>query len=182
MRRRSPRIRSILGLGALAWLVACENEAPVESLQEADTFLGADMVTTGGVHTITNAEGIRSAYLQFDTMYQWNDSTRQALRGVDLTVYNPDGSARGQVTALRGQFDPRGEALTAQGSVVLVIPGDSRRLETEELHYDPELQQLWSDSAFVLYEDAQTREGCSFRTDLTFQNLRVTGLVGGGCP
>ena len=182
MRRHSPRIRSILGLGALVWLAACENEAPVESLQEAETFLGADMVTTGGVHTITNAEGIRSAYLQFDTMYQWNDSTRQALRGVDLTVYNPDGSARGQVTALRGQFDPRGESLTAQGSVVLVIPGDSRRLETEELHYDPELQQLWSDSAFVLYEGAQTREGCSFRTDLTFQNLRVTGLVGGGCP
>jgi LPS export ABC transporter protein LptC len=182
MTRRCPELRSAVLVAALAWLVACENEAPVESLAEAESFLGADMITTGGVHTITNAEGIRSAYLQFDTMYQWNDSTRQALRGVDLTVYNPDGSARGRVTSLRGQFDPRGESLTAQGNVVLVIPGDSRRLETEELHYDPELEQLWSDSAFVMYEGTETREGCSFRTDLTFQNLRVTGMAGGGCP
>ncbi len=170
-------VLAAVALGA----AACQNQAPVESLAEAERFLGADMVTTGGLHTITNAEGIRSAYLQFDTMFQWNDSTRQALRGVDLTVYNPDGSERGRVTALRGTFDPRGESLTAQGGVVLVVPLDGRRLETEELHYDPELQQLWSDSAFVMYEGTQTREGCSFRTDLSFQTFSVAGMAGGGC-
>lgn len=166
-----------------AFVVACQKEAPVESLTQAESFLDADGVIMGGEHTITNSEGIRTAYLRFDTMYQWQDSTDWHLRGVDLTVFNEDdGSERGRVTSLRGIFNPQDEALTAQGDVVLVIPQEQRRLETEELHYDPDQRKLWSDSSFVMYEGTRTRQGSCFTTDLEFQNFTVGGNVGGvGC-
>lgn len=164
-------------------VIACQKEAPVESLQQADRFLDADGVIMNGEHTITNAEGIRTAFLRFDTMYQWEDSIAWYLRGVDLTVFNEDdGTERGRVTSERGIFNPEDEALTAQDDVILVIPQDQRRLETEELHYDPDRQQLWSDSSFVLHEGARTREGSCFTTDLEFRNFTVGGNVGGvGC-
>lgn len=175
------RIKALWAIFVLgAAVIACQKEAPVESLSQAERFLDADGVIMGGEHTITNAEGIRTAYLQFDTMYQWEDSTNWHLRGVDLTVFNQDdGTQRGRVTSLQGVFDPEDEALTAQGNVVLVIPQEDRRLETEELHYDPEQQQLWSDSAFVMYEGSRTREGSCFTTDLEFRNFTVGGNVGG---
>lgn len=180
MNERIALVWMLVILGGIAG--ACQEEAPVESFAEAQTLLGADAVIMDGVHTMTNAQGIRTARLQFDTMYQWSDSTHRAVRGVNLVVFNEDGSERGQVTSIRGTFDPGDESLTANGNVVLVVPGEDRRLETEELHYDPEAQQLWSDSAFILYEGARTREGCSFTTDLEFQNFSVRGTAGaGGC-
>ena len=175
--RRFPLLPAPLFLLALA---ACEVEAPVAAASDVDSFLGADGVIMGGVTTISNPEGIRTAHLQFDTAFQWSDSTRQALRGVNLTVFNEDGSERATVTSLRGTFEPLAESLTAIGEVVLVVPFQERRLETEELHYDPEQNQLWSDSAFVMTEEGRRREGTSFSSDLEFRNFVVRGSAEAG--
>ena len=170
--RRFPRLPPTLLLLALA---ACEVEAPVATTTDVDSFLGADGVIMGGVTTISNPEGIRTARLHFDTAFQWSDSTHQALRGVHLTVFSEDGSERATITSLRGTFEPLAERLTAIGEVVLVVPLEDRRLETEELHYDPEQNQLRSDSAFVMIEEGQRREGSSFTSDLEFRNFVVRG-------
>ena len=172
---RFPLLPQALVLLALA---ACEVEAPVATVADVDSFLGADGVIMGGVTTISNPEGIRTARLQFDTAFQWSDSTHQALRGVNLTVFNEDGSERATVTSLRGTFEPLAERLTARGEVVLVVPFQERRLETEELHYDPEQNQLWSDSAFIMTEGGQRREGSSFNSDLEFREFVVRGSAG----
>lgn len=174
--RRLRRLAPML----LPALAACEVDAPVATVSDPDRFLEADAIVMGGVTTISNADGIRTARLQFDTAYQWNDSTHQALRGVNLIVFNDDGSERATVTSLRGTFEPLAERLTARGEVVLVVPFQDRRLETEELHYDPELNQLWSDSAFVMNEEGGQREGSSFRSDLEFRDFVVQGSAGTG--
>ena len=77
-------------------------------------------------------------------------------------------------------LEPLAERLTARGEVVLVVPFQERRLETEELHYDPELNQLWSDSAFVMNEEGRERAGSSFRSDLEFRDFVVQGSGGTG--
>jgi LPS export ABC transporter protein LptC len=165
-------------LGMVAMLASCEGEAPVVTLPEGENFFGADGIIMGGTTLITDHEGIRTARLQFDTAFQWTDSTHQMLRGVDLTVFNDDGSQRATVTALRGRFEPNEESLTANGDVVLTVPSADRRLETEELHYDPQLEELWSDSAFVMMEGGERYEGTSFTSDLEFRDFQVFGAAG----
>ncbi len=176
--RRTGRCLALWILALVGVLGSCDDEAAVATLPEGEQFMGADGIIMRGTTTITNEQGIRTARLQFDTAFQWRDSTHQSLRGVDLTVFNEDGSQRAQVTALRGRFEPRDESLTANGNVVLVIPFQDRRLETEELHYDPEAEQLRSDSAIVLIERGRRYEGTSFTSDLEFQNFVVYGSAG----
>ena len=161
-------------------LGGCEGVAPVATLPESDIFLGADGIIMGGTTTITNDQGIRTARLQFDTAFQWSDSTHQSLRGVDLTVFDDDGSERAHVTSLRGTYEPREESLIANGSVILLVPFQDRRLETEELHYDPQQGELWSDSAFTMTEGRRRYEGTSFTSDLEFRNFQVFGSAGTG--
>jgi LPS export ABC transporter protein LptC len=165
-------------LGMAVMLPSCEGEAPVVVLPEGENFFGADGIIMGGTTLITDPEGIRTARLQFDTAFQWSDSTHQMLRGVHLTVFNDDGSQRATVTALRGRFDPNFESLTANGNVMLTVPSDDRRLETEELHYDPQFEELWSDSAFVMVEGGERYEGTAFTSDLEFQDFQVFGVAG----
>ncbi len=161
-------------------LGSCSEDQPVATLTGDVTFLGAEGVVMGGITTLTNDQGIRTARLQFDTAFQWTDSTHQSLRAVDLTVFNEDGSERARVTSLRGTFEPHDQSLTAVGAVVLVVPFQERRLLTEELHYDPQREELWSDSSFVMTEAGRTYEGTSFTSDLEFQDFIVFGTEGTG--
>jgi LPS export ABC transporter protein LptC len=162
---------------AAALLLGCQGEDGVRpgAVGAPLEFMGADAVLMGGEHTYTNAEGIRSAHLNFDTIFQWRDSLDWALRGVDLTVYGETGAIRAHVTAVRGAMDPRGERLMAQGDVVLTVPGEDRRLETPELHYDPNGERIWSDSSFVMTFQGRPLRGRGFTSDLEFRNFTVLG-------
>jgi LPS export ABC transporter protein LptC len=163
-------------LAGSALLVACQGDTAVPTVQAELPFLDADGVVIQGHLTFTNAEGIRSAEVTFDTAYQWNDSVNTALRGVDLTVFNENGSTRAHLTSLAGTMDERWQRLTARGNVVLLISGENIRVESEEIHFDPEQGRIWSDSAFVRIQPGRAPvRGTSFTSDMEFNNFRITG-------
>lgn len=177
MNGRTIGLWTLLGAGLV--LSSCEEGAPVATLTtDLGAYLDADGVTIGGEHVFLNAEGVRASRIEFDTMYQWSDSTDHALRGIDLRVLNDNGSERAHVTALRGWMDPRGERLVAQGDVVLVIAAEDRRLETGELHYDPDNDRIWSDSSFVMTFQGRVIRGSAFMSDTEFRSFQATGPGG----
>lgn len=164
---------TVVAAGAL--FAACDGDAHVPTMSGDLQYLDADWVLVNGRHVMTNEDGVRTADLLFDTMYQWRDSTQSALRGVDLRVFTETGAERAWVTSLRGTLDSRSERLTANGNVVLVVPGQERQLETEELHYDPEEDRIWSDSSFVMLEEERTFRGSWFTSDTEFRNFTSGG-------
>jgi LPS export ABC transporter protein LptC len=166
-----------LAIGALA-VYGCQEPAPMTTATDSLRFLEADAVVIDGQHFFTQ-EGVRAATLLFDTAYQWRDSVDMHLARLTLTVYNEDGSERARVTSDRGTLDRRGDRMTARENVVLVVPAQVRRLETEELHYDPEGNRIWSDSAFAMTHDGRSLRGSAFTSDLEFRNFRVLGPGGG---
>ena len=177
MNGRTTGLWALLAAGLV--LTSCEEGAPVATLTtDLEAYLNADGVTIGGEHVFLNAEGVRASRIEFDTMYQWRDSTHHTLRGIDLRVLNEDGSQRTHVTALRGRMDPRGEGLLAQGDVVLVMAAEDRRLETGELHYDPDNDRIWSDSSFVMTFQGRVIRGSAFTSDTEFRSFQATGPGG----
>jgi len=155
-------------------VVACSEEGDVAVVNPELEALDADFIVVGGEQYLSQ-DGRTEAHLVYDTAFQWNDSTMAALRRVELLVFNEDGSERARVTADRGRFDQSTDRMIAQGNVVMVVPSDGRTLRTEELHYDPQAGQIWSDSAFVMELPTQTLRGQSFSSDLEFRNFQARG-------
>lgn len=169
-------------------LVGCgeENTTPVASPELLET--GADLVSIGLQENITS-EGIREATIQADTAFYYQDSTVYHLRNLTLVVYNETGAERARVTAERGRMRIDTDELVARGDVVLTIEGQSgrqtggagqqeaaiprRRIETEELNYDPNGDRIWSDSSTVMYEAGTVIRGKSFESDLDFRRPEV---------
>jgi hypothetical protein len=56
---------------------------------------------------------------------------------------------------------------------VIVVTEEGRRLVTPELKYDQALNQISSDSAFVLTEPGRSLSGIGFRSDPNMQNVRI---------
>src|SRR5690606_20151212 len=64
------------------------------------------------------------------------------------------------LTSNRGDFDPVRDAMVVRGSVVLENAERTRRMETEDLHYLPARDSVWSPVRSVYY-----RSGLEVRAD-----------------
>jgi LPS export ABC transporter protein LptC len=161
-------------------LGACVEDPPVASDPTGGSFPSADAVTISGEYYFSNAQGIRASHLRFDTLYTWNDSINSEARGPALTIFNEDGSQRALVTSREGIIDSRFESFIARGSVVLDVPAQMLHLETEELRYDSQTDQISTDTCFLLMREGQAPlRGSRFRSDIEFQSIQAENT--GGC-
>lgn len=171
-----PAGRSGLTL-ALALLLAAAgacgggDNSPVASA--ALVNLPADHVVYGMIHHMTR-DGVRQALLRADTAYLYEDSATARMMGVRMNVYDEQGTERAVVTAQGGWIDYRIEQMMAWGDVVVVSQDEARRIETEELHYDPRGGRIWSTVATTLREGGRTIRGSGFESDGQLRNIRVT--------
>jgi LPS export ABC transporter protein LptC len=179
------RSRRTLGMLPLLWiLLGCSEEAstPVGSPPLLET--GADAVFIGLEHFIT-LEGVREGRLFADTAFLYNDSSLYVLTNPILVLFTETGIQRAKVTAERGRMKTNSQEMVAQGNVILEITEGNRRVESQELHYDPNGDRIWSDSLTTMYEAGTTIRGVGFRSDLEFRNTRVGAgsiVSGGGGP
>ncbi len=171
------RVRAWWMTGVIACVLllgACSPEDSVPVVPAELARIGADQMVLYMDHAIT-LEGIRQARVRADTAFRWVDSTAVALRGVDLTLYTEEGRERANVTSRTGRLDDRTEEMSAWGNVILIVPGEARRLESEELHYDPRAGRVASDSAFVMTAGDRSIQGVCFRSDVEFNNFEMQG-------
>lgn len=168
-----------LSLLPILFLVGCGSE-PEQETVAGDLFRSdAESITIGGELFYTNETGVRVSHLQFDTAYQWVGSTERDLRGVSLIIFNEDGTERARLTSESGEADFEGRQMKAIGNVVLDVAEDGRRIESEELNFDPYSDRIWTDVRFTHTQPGRgVTRGCSFTSDLEFQNFRSTGM---GC-
>lgn len=161
-------------LGVLSLPAACGPQATAPETGAGGADFPADMVMTNVRHVITS-EGVRQAVLTGDTAFVQQRSGHTDLRGVHLVFYNESGEESGRLTSRTGEYVSPGGALTARGDAVLILDSEDgeRRIESEELHYDPAADQVWSDQPTVMHHQGQVYRGSSFRSDTRFQNVTV---------
>jgi hypothetical protein len=92
-------------------------------------------------------------------------------------VFTEDGVPRATVTADRGRMEQgTSQTMLAQGNVILILPAEDRRIESEELWYDGE--RVWSDSATTYRNNGRVTRGSCFRSNLSFTEVEVCSIRG----
>ena len=179
--------RTAVGAGRALWIVfagaalaACGDEAATPVASEDVLGIEADNVAFG-MSSYMTAQGIREGRVIADTAFFFADSAKAKLHGMTIEFFFPDGRRRATVTGKTGEWDQNTDRMSAWGDVVLVVHEDGRKIESQELHYDPTRDRIWSDSATVQTErgGAVTR-GTAFESDMEFKNLRIANIRGGG--
>lgn len=165
-------------VAAVVLAAACQDDpdipvAPINQMADS-----ADQVLFGVRHNVTDA-GLLRAKLVADTGFIFDDGTRIELLDVNLTFFTATGAENAVLTSREGTYRMRLGSMEARGDV-LVVSEDGRRLTTEQLRYDPNRNQISSDSAFVLTEPSGRRlEGVGFISDPDMNNIRILSNVGG---
>lgn len=171
-RRRGSIGPGVLFLVGLMAALGCseENPTPVGSPPLLET--GADMVIQGLEHIIT-LKGVKEGELYADSAFFFRDSSVYQLVNPHLILFTESGVQRARVMSLRGRFNPNTREMLAQGEVVLTITEGDKRVESEELNYDPNGDRIWSDSATTMIEPGRISEGMGFESDLNFRRTVV---------
>ena len=175
---RRPTLAMALRVGALLATVACqdEQETPVASAFAQ----GIDGPVLFGMSAFLTTNGVREGLVEADTAYTFQDSTKLDLRRMTVIFYDENGRERATVIGRTGEYDQESGRMVSRGDVVLRVHTDSSRIESPEIHYDPDIDRIWSDSATVrtLANGTVTR-GSAFESDIDFTNVRVLNIRGG---
>ena len=175
----------VLGFAGVVLLAACgvDDTGPVVSPElEA---MQADQVMFG-LEYLLQVNGVREAIVKADTSYHFRDSTVVYLRGhFELRSFaDQTGAGRAVLTADRARLDHANRSVTASGSAVVIIVEIDREIWSEEIHYAPERNRVWSDSATCSREGDKVVEGSGFSANLDFTMVEVTNprsRPGGDC-
>ena len=161
----------IVVAGGVALASACDNRTAPPIVKAGSLADSADQIMYGAHFNLTD-KGLSRAELLSDTAYFFEDNTRVELRKVEATFYTTTGARDAYLTSKRGTYRSRVGSMVARGNVV-VITEEGRRLTTPELKYDQAMNEISSDSAFVLTEPGRRLEGTGFRSDPNMQNVRI---------
>jgi LPS export ABC transporter protein LptC len=165
----------------LGSLTACAEPADDPVASQQAQAQRADQVMYGVKQHISSA-GIRRGLLNADTAFVFEDSGRVEIRKVKLEMYNEAGGRAADLTSRAGTLDTRTQGMIARGSVVLQT-SDGKRIETEELHYDPNAHRVWSTVKTTMIANGAPLTGDGFSADDQMRNIQVTrprGRVSGG--
>lgn len=163
---------------ALLWaLAACGGGRSDAVITSAYQDLPADRVLYEATFA-TTVDGIRRAVQRSDSMYLYEDSTVAEMFGVQLMMYDTLGRRTAELGSRGGRFDMRTQKMVAQGEVVLRL-SDGRRIESEELNYDPEQHRIWSDVFTRMHwADGGSTTFDTFTVDDEFRNPMGTNARG----
>ena len=121
--------------------------------------------------TLTDG-GVRRATVEADTLLTYEDNTREELRKVTARFYTAAGEQQAVLTSNQGSHNSRVGTMEARGNVI-VISNDGKRLETPQLKYDPNRNEISSDSAFTLTEGQRITKGVGFVSNPDMTNMRI---------
>jgi LPS export ABC transporter protein LptC len=158
-------------------LAACES---AENTTVANEFLqGIDAPVVFGMVSYITTEGVRQARVQADTAFTFADSAKVDLRVMTVDFYDEAGVARATVVGTHGEWNQDTDLMVARGDVELLVHSDSSVIRSQEIHYDPQTDRIWSDSATSrTMTDGSVTRGSSFESDIEFTNIRIRDVRG----
>jgi LPS export ABC transporter protein LptC len=175
--RTSAKTGLAAGLAALVGLAACQDgrTTPVAS----EFMEGIEAPVVFGMTSFITVDGVREGRVQADTAFTYPESSKIDLRRMTVWFYDEEGRERATVQGRTGEWQQETNYMVARGDVVLRVHTDGSRLESAEIHYDPDSERIWSDSATVrTLADGSVTRGSAFESDIEFENVRVLNVRG----
>ncbi len=164
----------VLPFVAFATLLACgcDGKGSALPVQAKASLADSAEQVMFNVRTLLTERGVQRGELFADTAYIFNENTRFELRKVRTTFNTATGVKDGVMSADRGRYDVRQQVLEGFGNVV-IITNDGKKLTSPQLKYTQGLNEVSSDTSFVLIQPSGTSSGIGLRADPQLTRVKV---------
>ncbi len=170
---------AVLAAAAVAGAACTESSQVQAAAGQANSLLDSADQVAFGFRTLVTDAGLLRAEVFADTAFFLDQNTRASLRVVHGDFFGATGAKEATLVSAIGNLDTRNNVLEAWGDVVITSV-DGRVLKTPMIRYTQSLNQISSDSAFVLTEPGEKEmRGIGFRTDPSLNAVEVLKVQSG---
>jgi LPS export ABC transporter protein LptC len=167
-------------MGLVFWM-GCSN---IEVETSEQDFHTPPHLAMQGWQTVVTRQGHQLVSVHADSLTRSTPRGKAQFEGdVRVVFYNAKGDTASILSADKGTVDSGGQNITVMGQVI-VMAGDSTRLETDSLRWDRENERIYGDGLVSIFRPEGTERGVGFdaSADLKQWTLRqvethVTGKV-----
>lgn len=162
---------------AMSGLLACTQKGSAPPVLTRATLADSAEQVLINVHTLLTVHGIQRGELFADTAYVFDENSRFELRKVRATFNTATGVKDGVMSADRGRYNRSQQVLEGFGHVVIVT-NDGKRLTSPQIRYMQGLNEVSSDTSFVLVQPGRTVEGIGLKADPQLTHVQILRNLG----
>jgi LPS export ABC transporter protein LptC len=173
--RSRPFLAALLFAGAALFACGEEDEGAQGTAQLPSGPSGyptPDQVVENGTHVIT-VEGVRKALVRAEQLYFFDQLGKVVGDTIEVTFYNAEGVYESTLTARSGELEQATQDMRASGDVF--VRGQDSSIRTQELHYEPAENRVWTDVQTEIVQRGNTIRGRGVTADPGLRNIRITG-------
>ncbi len=131
-----------------------------------------DQVVENGEHLITE-QGVKKALLTAEQLYFYNQTGKVFGDTVQVEFYDETGAFVSLLTAETGEMDQSSRKMIARGNVF--VRGRDSTIKTEELHYDPQGDRIYSQVETEINQRGNVIRGSGVESDPALKEVRIQG-------
>ena len=177
-------MRGCLAIGAsIATIVVagCKTDATSAAARRQTAADSAEQVMYNARMQLA-ANGVRRGEVSGASVLTLDAASRFDFRPLQAQFTTALGRPLASLSAPGGEYSVPRAVLETRGAVVITSDTAGRRIEARAVRYDPNRNQLSSDSAFTATSGARTLKGVGFNTDPGLFSIkclqRCTGSLG----
>ena len=142
-----------------------QENLPVEIVE------GAEMVHT--------QSGVLKFKIIANTINRFKDLEPQIVfsNGFEIIFYTDSGLVKSVLKALHGEIDKTNNIMIASDSVVL-LSSEGKKLETQQLIWDENKNQIYTDKRVIITTDKEIIEGEGFKSTPDFMQYSISKIQG----
>jgi LPS export ABC transporter protein LptC len=160
-----------LGLGSV---VACGDEPTQVRTTELPVGRSGlptpDQVVENGEHVIT-VQGVKKAILTAEQLYFYNQTGKVIGDTIQVNFFDDSGGFVSILTARTGEMEQTSQEMVARGDVF--VRGRDATIKTEELHYDPRANRIFSDQPTVINQQGNVIRGKGVESDPALSEIKI---------
>ena len=128
------------------------------------------------VHT---QSGVLKFKIIANTINRFKDLEPQIVfsNGFEIIFYTDSGLVKSVLKALQGEIDKTNNIMIASDSVVL-LSSEGKKLETQELIWDENKNQIYTDKKVIITTDKEIIEGEGFKSTPDFMQYSISKIQG----
>ncbi|WKN32633.1 LPS export ABC transporter periplasmic protein LptC [Porifericola rhodea] len=160
----------LIVLGMLIVLAACAEESSPDDFKE---YEGPVMEATD-VELLHSDSAVVIIRLTADRQLEFESGDREFPEGIHIEFYEKkDESKNASITANQGFFNKKENKYTATGDVVVQNFKSGEKLETEELHWEPNKNEIYTDRYVEITTNGDILMGEGLTADESFTNWKI---------
>ena len=156
---------------------ACRDQGTRPPVKGGRTMADSAEQVMLSVRMILTDHGVQRGEMFADTAFVFDDNTRFELRKVSATFNTTVGAKDGVMSADRGRYSTRQQVLEGFGNVVIVT-NEGKRLTSPHIRYEQVINEVSSDTNFVLVEPGRKLSGVGFKADPQLTRVQVLRALG----